>query len=227
MDTRPIIPPPDRTKPHTRYYVDGKQVPGVTTICGHMDKPALKYWANRLGLNGIDVKNYVDEKAKIGTCAHYLIECDVKQGRPNLSGFAPADVDLAENGFLKWLEWRKQNEPFELIGSEMQLIDPVLRYGGTLDIYAKIRGDVFALIDIKTSDSGIYPDMELHVGGGYANLARVNSHEVDEVWILRVGRSSDSGFDTKKISGEHQQIYFSIFSHLRAIHDLKKVVKWK
>ncbi|MBD3393661.1 MAG: hypothetical protein GF410_16730, partial [Chitinivibrionales bacterium] len=62
-------------KVHTRYYNKaGKQVPGTTTITGVMNKSALVKWANGLGLRGIDVKNYVDELATIGTLAHYMIE---------------------------------------------------------------------------------------------------------------------------------------------------------
>ncbi|MBA7569795.1 hypothetical protein ES708_11536 [subsurface metagenome] len=51
----------------------GQSVPGVTTILSVLNKPALVPWANRMGLQGIDVAKYVDDKAAIGTLAHYLI----------------------------------------------------------------------------------------------------------------------------------------------------------
>ncbi len=44
-----------RSKVHTRYKLkNGLLVPGVTTVTGVLDKPALIIWANRLGLQGID-----------------------------------------------------------------------------------------------------------------------------------------------------------------------------
>ena len=56
---------------------DGKRVPSVTTVLGVMAKPQLVYWANKIGLEGIKVNEYVDDKAVIGTLAHYMAECDV------------------------------------------------------------------------------------------------------------------------------------------------------
>ena len=53
---------------------DGTRVPGVTTICGVMDKPALVKWANNLGLQGTDSTKYVDALAASGTLAHYWAE---------------------------------------------------------------------------------------------------------------------------------------------------------
>ena len=47
-----------KSKAHQRYKLaDGTQVPGVTTITGQLNKPALIIWANRLGLQGIDSTN--------------------------------------------------------------------------------------------------------------------------------------------------------------------------
>ena len=44
-----------RGRVHTVYKTkDGKRVPGVTTILGVINKPALVRWANNLGLQGID-----------------------------------------------------------------------------------------------------------------------------------------------------------------------------
>lgn len=64
-----------RAKPHTIYRTaDGKRVPGVTTVLGIMNKPALVKWANTLGLQGIDSSAYVDETARVGTLAHEMIQ---------------------------------------------------------------------------------------------------------------------------------------------------------
>ncbi|GAI86127.1 unnamed protein product, partial [marine sediment metagenome] len=41
---------------------------------GVLNKPALVPWANNLGLQGINVKDYVDDKADIGTLAHLNLQ---------------------------------------------------------------------------------------------------------------------------------------------------------
>ena len=64
-----------RAKAHTIYKLaNGKRVPGVTTVLGVINKPALVKWANNLGLQGIDSTTYVDETAKVGTLAHEMIQ---------------------------------------------------------------------------------------------------------------------------------------------------------
>ena len=64
-----------RAKAHTIYKLaNGKRVPGVTTVLGIINKPALVKWANNLGLQGIDSTTYVDGTAKIGTLAHEMIQ---------------------------------------------------------------------------------------------------------------------------------------------------------
>lgn len=211
-----------RHKAHQRYYVDGRQVPGVTTILSVMNKPALVPWANRLGLNGIDVKNYVDDMADVGTCCHYLIECDVKGIEADLSDFSPNNVSLAENGFLKWLDWKAEHS-FEPIASELQLSSRKHLYGGTADIYGRADGKL-TLVDIKTSGSGIYPDMECQATA-YAELLRENGYEVEQAYILRVGRTDEEGFEERRIA--NMEVYFEIFLECRRIYELKRRVSWR
>ena len=56
----------DRSKQHGPYLLKDKtRVPGVTTITGILDKPALKTWANKIGLQGIEIKKYVDSLAAV------------------------------------------------------------------------------------------------------------------------------------------------------------------
>jgi hypothetical protein len=94
---------------HQRYKMeDGTIVPGVTTVVGILNKPALVPWANKLGLEGIDVSKYVDKTAVIGTCAHYLVQCHLAGEEPDLSDYSAQEISLAENALLKYWEWEKQ-----------------------------------------------------------------------------------------------------------------------
>ncbi|MBD3306560.1 hypothetical protein GF348_09290 [candidate division KSB3 bacterium] len=196
-----------KTKQHTVYRLsDGKRVPGTTTILGILDKPALKYWANKIGLNGIEIRSYVDEKADIGTCAHYRIECEVKGIDPDLSIYSPWTVQQSDNCMLKWWEWCKGKET-SFIGSEMVLVSETHKFGGTIDIYARINGEL-TLLDIKTSGSGIYPEMKHQTAGAYRLLLEENGYPVEKVKILRIGRTEEEGFEEATIGnwGAHTDV---------------------
>ena len=105
-----------KSKAHQRYrLVDGTIVPGVTTITGVMNKPALVKWANNLGLKGIDSSKYVDELASIGTLAHKIVENHILkfldlEFDENYKDYTENQMDLAENAALKFFSWEKENK---------------------------------------------------------------------------------------------------------------------
>ena len=188
-----------KARAHQRYKTsDGRPCVGVTTVLGVMAKPALVKWANKLGLDGYDVDKWVDALAQIGTLIHYMVECDIKEEKPNFSDSSPNQISAAENAFIKWLMWRDKNK-FELIGSEMQLVSESLEYGGTLDIFAKVNG-VPTVLDIKTS-KGVYSEQRTQVVA-YKKLLQENGHDVRDSRVIRIGRDENEGFDDILIGGE-------------------------
>ena len=77
-----------KSKAHQIYKLkDGTRVPGTTTITSILDKPALKFWANNLGLKGISVSKYVDNLADIGTLCHKMVENYLKKEESLLGDF--------------------------------------------------------------------------------------------------------------------------------------------
>jgi hypothetical protein len=211
-----------RVKQHTVYRLeDGKRVPGVTTILSVLNKPVLVKWANNLGLQGIDSSKYVDEKATIGTCCHYMVECHVKGSKPDLSEFSPHDVELAENGFLKFLDWEKLYGPLVLLGSEMVLVSEAMRCGGTIDLFVELNG-IPTLLDIKTSGSGIWPEMK-HQVSAYNAILWENGYRPEQVFILRVGRSADEGFEFQRIGNLDKHL--RVFELCRELYDLNSELK--
>lgn len=183
-----------KSRAHTIYKKkSGLRVPGVTSITGVMDKPALVKWANNLGLQGIDSAKYVDELATIGKLAHEIIEKYLKKETMDYADYTPNQISLAENGAIKYFEWEKKQE-LKTIGSEMKLVSEKHSFGGTCDLYAELNGKK-TLIDLKTG-KGIYGDMFTQVAG-YKILLEENGYPVEDVMILRIGRSEDEGFETK------------------------------
>ena len=99
------------SRAHTRYYLaDGTLVPGATTISGLLNKPALVKWANNLGLQGIDSTKYVDKAANVGTLIHALVEGHITGKTVDTSDFTALEIELAQNGFYKYLDWEKQHK---------------------------------------------------------------------------------------------------------------------
>jgi hypothetical protein len=176
---------------------DGTRVPGVTTICGVMDKPALVKWANNLGLQGTDSTKYVDALAASGTLAHYWAE-EVLIGRePDqavLDEYAKCDQDRAMTSVIKLMEWMKEHE-IEVLGRELQMVSERHAFGGTCDIYARVDGKL-TLVDIKTCKA-LYGagDEKWTQLAGYKMLLEEAGKTVDEAYILRIGRNEDEGFE--------------------------------
>lgn len=182
----------EKARQHTIYKnKDGKRIPGVTTILGVMDKPALKHWANKIGLEGIEMSKYVDDLAVIGTLAHLIIEKYIKDEKMCYDDYTANQIKAAENSVLKFFVWL-EGKDFKLLGSEMRLVSEKHQYGGTVDIYAKVN-NIKTLIDIKTCKA-IYPEQFTQVSG-YKSLLEENSYEVEDSVILRVGRDESEGFE--------------------------------
>jgi hypothetical protein len=208
-------------KQHTVYKVDGKRVPGTTTIIGIMEKPFLKVWANQIGLQGIELNKYVDKLASIGTLAHYMIECHCRNESADLNAYSPEQIGMAENAFLSFLEWERGKE-VEYIENELILTSPSFEYGGTIDIYCKVNG-VATLADIKTAKA-IYPEMFIQLAA-YKRLLEENGYPVQDCRILRVGRDESEGFED--CHKDDLSTHWELFKCLRQAYELNKKINRK
>lgn len=207
-----------RARTHQRYKLrNGELVPGVTTVLGVMNKPALVPWANKLGLQGIEVGKYVDVLAEIGTIAHEMILCHVKNEKFKTDNIPTDLIDKAENSFLSYLEWEKGHK-VEPIECECPLVSEKWKFGGCLDFYGRIDG-VLTLKDYK-SGKAIWPE-HLYQVAAYKELAIENGMQVDAVGILQIGRAEDEGFSEKVIGDT--QVEWQVFWHCLQLYRLKKV----
>ena len=209
-----------RVKAHTTYRLqDGTIVPGVTTILGVLNKPALVPWANKLGLQGIDSSKYVDEKATIGTLAHQMIADYLRGKSTGTEEYSKVQIDQAENAVLAFFEWEK-NHPIQPVFIEEPMVSEEYKFGGTIDCLGYVNGELW-LIDFKTS-RGIFPEMLIQVVA-YKHLLRIHQDAIDRIIILRVGRTPDEGFEECLVN--HLDKHWEIFQHTLAIYNLQKEVK--
>ena len=209
-------------KMHQKYVTsDGRTVPGVTTVLGVLAKPALIHWAWDLGTKGIDYRKYRDKMANIGTLAHYLIECDLKEVDPELDSYSPEEINLAENCLISYWEWKKKNNP-KVIATELQLVSDCYGYGGTIDLYCEIDGLKY-LVDFKTGKA-IYPEMICQLSAYYYVMDE-NGYPVDKIQILRIGRDETEGFEVQeKMIGELRW-YWSKFLSALGVYNADKEIR--
>ena len=212
-----------KVKAHTRYVLaDGTRVPGVTTITGRQlgwNKEVLNGWSNRMGLDGIDTKKYVNDKADIGTLGHALCTNWLLDQPTDTSDYTANQIDTAQNCALSFFEWAK-GKRIQPILIEVPLVSEIHRYGGTVDIYAEING-VLELCDLKTG-GGLYPEFSVQVAGGYAMLLAEHGHKVERVRILNIPRGEDESFLEKVVGPEAREVASAIFLNCLANHRLEK-----
>jgi CRISPR/Cas system-associated exonuclease Cas4 (RecB family) len=212
-----------KTKSHTIYKTsDGTRVVGVTTVVNILAKPALIEWANRIGLAGIEVGRYVDDKADIGTLAHDMVVCHLKNEKVNTDDYSKNQIEQAEWACLSFFEWLKSHK-IELIWAEKPLVHEALQYGGTGDIYATVDSKK-ELIDLKTG-SGIYDEHKIQTCGGYVPLLESNGFPVDKVRILNIPRTQNENWGEVILYPDQFKKYQDMFFACKKIYDLRKQLK--
>lgn len=216
------MPKPERITagtPHTRYRLDdGTLVPGVTTVLQVLAKPGLVPWANALGLKGIDTRTYVDGLARIGTLAHGLIEQHMGGPAVDPAQWTAEEMDRAENALLHYFDWWDRYHPVATL-IEQPLVHAGWRYGGTIDFLCRIDRRA-VLVDVKTAKA-LYPEHIIQVAA-YHRLLVHHGHQVDEVRILRVGRTEDEAFEERVLAPAALVPYWRLFRHALAIYRLQQ-----
>jgi hypothetical protein len=210
-----------KAKAH-QVYTDknGKRIPGVTTVLGVLNKPALVAWANRIGLQGYNVNQYVDIMAEIGTCAHDVVNCLLSGREPDVSRYSEDIQNEAVSAVESFFTWGSDKD-ITVIASEVSLVSDKYRFGGTIDAILNINGTE-TLLDFKTS-SGIY-DSHLIQVVAYLALAKENGYNPKKVGVLRIGRKENEGIEEVYVDSIIPKAW-DLFLHCRAIYDLQKEVK--
>lgn len=161
------------------YYLDGKKLPGVTTILGDgLAKPALVNWAART-VAGYAIDNWDDlgeqkpsERLKVLEKAHYANRdaagkrgTEVHHLAEKLASGEEVDVPEELRGHVdSYVRFLDEHDPDAVL-----LETPVVSltkwpYAGTLDaIFTFPALGKTLLCDVKTARSGVFPDNALQM----------------------------------------------------------------
>lgn len=152
-----------------RDYRDdaGNKLPGVTTIIGATwAKPALMHWAWKEGQAGRDYRD--KHAADVGSCAHAMIEAELRGERFDSSEWTSTILDSARWAFTEFDSWRSTVH-ITPVAIEKPLISREFRCGATLDCVAWLNGgEDLAYLDWKTS-AGTFADMIVQ-GAAYRSI---------------------------------------------------------
>jgi len=150
-------------RPNGYYLADGTKIPGTTTITGRFkDSGGLIHWAFTQGMAQGELKAagkpfventraIAQEAADKGTVVHGLVEQYIKTGQQP-AAIVDSQVKSAFDAFLRW----QQGSRLEVKHTEVALVCPVLKVGGTIDAIGML-GDKWCLPDWKSSN-GLYVD---------------------------------------------------------------------
>jgi len=214
-----------KTKAHQKYKLhNGTIVPSVTTIINESlgwNKNALVAWARREALAGNDPNKLRDKAADIGTLAHYLIESHLKGIEPDVSEYAPADLEKARNCFNAYLKW-ESNHVQDVLHTEISLVSQRYGYGGTIDLIAVIDGKL-SLVDFKSSNA-VYPEHKIQVVA-YAELYKERFGSYPKLIHLLQLNKDGSGFEHHCLGSMREMIiYWLIFEKCLGIYKLKRMI---
>lgn len=202
-ETKPAAYTLDMLRAHQVYKnASGKRLPGVTTVLGILDKPALLRWAWNLGRDGVDLDKARGAAATIGTVAHARVEAYLRGMEFSETGIERSTLDKSATAFLHFLEWWDARG-LAVVETELQLISEAWQVGGTLDILAR-DGDRLLLVDIKTSN-GIYREMRIQASAYAAMYEETHPGKiVQEVWIVRIPKNEDGGPEPIQITNRRE-----------------------
>lgn len=172
------------------YQLDNLRIPGVTTVIGILDKPALVGWAAR------ETAIYADDNwAKLtpmrsGDRIELLTKARsntnrkavVKGNRVHALGErlahgetvdAPLEIRSQVEAYARFLDqWQ-----LTTVATETPVCDTEYRYGGTFDLIAESPQFGRALMDIKTG-KGVYGEVALQLNAYSACDLRLVANEI-------------------------------------------------
>lgn len=222
-----------------RYYLDGKQMTGCTTVLGMIAKPALIGWSAKMASEYVrenlkDLKdlNEVcdkaksahrtkrDDAAKKGTDVHAEIEGLINDVIANSDGtfYGGGNLNKQVNHFIKWAIKNK----VKFLESEKRVYSEKYFVAGTYDFKCEIDGKVY-LGDIKTS-SGIYDRTPLAQCAAYQmmELEREPENRIDGRLVINIKKTGVFNEDKDVYVSEHYEDDLSIFlSALELYRQLK------
>lgn len=232
---------------HT-YYLRGMWVPGVSSIKGQLDKPALTDWKVRSQMRGtaraiqadpafaekllampdwelkgleFEADRLASEHARLGTEVHALIEAWARQQ----VGLAAEDHDVSDKAhflFDDFLAWAGKAN-MKVLAPEMRVASAKFSFAGTLDLLSVVD-DSLCVWDWKTKTGALYAEERLQLAAYRYCVQEATGIQP----IGRVLRIPKDGSEIKVLDPDEKTTYqktLMAFLALRSIYDWMRSLK--
>jgi len=173
--------------------------PSVTQLIQLLDKPALLKWANKIGLQGIDLDTYRSNSKKNGTNLHNEIENYVKNKIP----FSSIEV---QNNFINFFENKEILEIEKNIECEY--------FKGRLDIILNYKNQKY-ICDFKSNQTNVY----------FENILQLVAYKMCEN-CNNIAIVSIPNFELININISNYEPEEEILKSLSNIYKLKNQIKY-
>lgn len=214
------------TQPY--HLKNGERVPGTTTVisnCKLGGIEGLLHWANAEGLAGRNHRETRDQAADAGTCAHQMVECEIKKIPFDHTKYPEEILGKAEGAYKAYRKWVDQSK-LKPIETELALVSETYKYGGTLD--TMLIDNELSLGDWKTSNN-IYSDYLIQLAA-YGNLWIENFPKRPITGGFHLIRFSKPEHPDDPVHFSHHHwsqldLAWEAFKHMRELYDMAKRLK--
>lgn len=156
--------------------------PSVTEILKVLEKPYYDRWRSRVGHREAD--KIASEAQAFGSRLHSAAQ-KVAWG---LDAAVERDMRPYAAAVRSWLD----GFVLDVLGTEVELVSPERKFGGTLDLYCQLKDGSYAVVDFKTT-SQLTREHGLQTCA-YAVLLRDAGHTVNRRIVLRVKREEPGAY---------------------------------
>jgi hypothetical protein len=179
------------------FDTEGNKLVGVTTAINKLAKPQLTRWAYNLGLENINMDEYLKHTQRLGTIIHARIMAYENNLEIDKSNVTPEEWKISNRGFNSYKKWYL-NTIIEPIFYEKSFVSLIYRYGGKPDKFG-IRNGIPIIIDYKTGKD-IYSDNFVQLSA-YVNLLIENKFKPlpKRVLAVNIPRFKGDSFATKEM----------------------------
>lgn len=176
--------------------------PSVTEVLKVIEKSYLDAWRHKVGRQEAD--RVMRNAAAFGTRVHSVAEHVARGGWQVNGELEPYALAIRE--FL-------DTYVDEVLNTELELVSHNMRFGGTVDLYCRLKDGSYAVVDYKTS-SQLTREHGLQTAA-YALLCRESGKKVNRRIVVRIKKDAPGEYYCRRYHdhGEDVQAFLSLLNY--------------
>jgi hypothetical protein len=201
----------------------GERVPSVTTVLSALGwKDGLIWWAWNEGKEGRDFRETKQTAADVGTLAHRMVECFIREIPFDGNGADQELLSPATRAFEEYKNWQEDSRAV-VVANEVGMVSEEHGFGGTADALLLTKRGM-AVGDWKSAKA-LYIESVLQIAA-YLHLAEelIGERLEGGAHLFRFDKTG-GGFTHKSIPREALAVPWRIFLRLIDVHNARKTLE--